>query len=65
MERKEIMKEVYIVLTYSGTALSTLIKKFTKDEFAHVSIALDENLEEMYSFGRLNPYNPFNAGFVR
>lgn len=59
------MKEVYIVLTYSGTALSTLIKKFTKDEFAHVSIALDENLEEMYSFGRLNPYNPFNAGFVR
>ena len=59
------MKEIFIVLTYSGTALSTLIKKFTKDEFAHVSIALDENLDEMYSFGRLNPYNPFMAGFVR
>ena len=25
---------------------------------------IDENLEEMYSFGRLNPYNPFWGGFV-
>lgn len=58
------MKQIYIVLTYSGTALSTLIKKFTGDEFAHVSIALDKNLEQMYSFGRLRPYNPFVAGFV-
>lgn len=47
------MKEVFIVLTYSGTALSTIIKKFTKDEFAHVSIALDENLEQMYSFRKI------------
>lgn len=59
------MRKIFIVLTYSGTALSMLIKKFTKDEFAHVSIALDENLKQMYSFGRLNPYNPFIGGFVQ
>ena len=53
------MKQIYIVLTHTGTALSTIIKYYTKDEFSHVSISLDEELEEMYSFGRLNPYNPF------
>lgn len=58
------MKEIYIVLTHTGTALSKIIKEFTKDEFSHVSISLDIELKEMYSFGRLNPYNPFWGGFV-
>ena len=58
------MKKIYIILTHTGTALSTIIKYYTKDEFSHISISLDENLEEMYSFGRLNPYNPFLGGFV-
>lgn len=58
------MKKIYIVLTHSGTALSKIIKGFTKDEFSHVSISLDKELNEMYSFGRLNPYNPFWGGFV-
>jgi hypothetical protein len=59
------MKKIYIVLTYSGTMLSKIIKGYTKDEFAHVSISLDRELNEMYSFGRLNPYNPFIGGFVQ
>lgn len=58
------MKKIYIILTHTGTVLSRIIKKYTKDEFSHVSIALDEELNKMYSFGRLNPYNPFYAGFV-
>ena len=58
------MKKIYIVLTHTGTNLSKLIKSYTKDEFSHVSIALDSELKQMYSFGRLNPYNPFWAGFV-
>ncbi len=58
------MKKIYIVLTHTGTVLSQIIKKYTKDEFSHVSIALDFELKEMYSFGRLNPYNPFWGGFV-
>ena len=58
------MKKIYIVLTHTGTVLSTIIKYYTKDEFSHVSIALDANLEEMYSFGRLHPYNPFWGNFV-
>lgn len=58
------MKKIYIVLTHTGTALSRIIKYYTKDEFSHVSIALDADLEEMYSFGRLHPYNPFWGSFV-
>ncbi len=58
------MRKIYIVLTHTGTILSQIIKRYTKDEFSHVSISLDENLKEMYSFGRLNPYNAFWAGFV-
>ena len=41
------MRKVYIILSYTGTALSQIIKNITKDEFAHVSIALDEDLQEM------------------
>jgi len=58
------MKEIFIVLTHTGTTLSKIIKNYTKDEFSHVSIALDEELNEMYSFGRLNAYNPYKGGFV-
>ena len=58
------MKKIYIVLTHTGTTLSKIIKNYTNDEFSHVSISLDSELKEMYSFGRLNAYNPFWGGFV-
>lgn len=57
-------KEIYVILSYTGTMLCKTIKLFTKAEYCHVSIALDKDLNEMYSFGRLNPYNPFIGGFV-
>ena len=59
------MKKLYIVLTFTGTNLSKFIKFFTHDEFAHVSISLDKNLDNMYSFGRLNPDNAWIGGFVQ
>lgn len=58
------MKKVYIVLTSTGTILSKIVKLYKKDEFGHSSISLDNKLQEMYSFGRLNPYNPFIGGFI-
>lgn len=58
------MKNIYLVLTHTGTILSNIIKYYTKDEFSHVSISLDKELNEMYSFGRINPYNPFYGGFI-
>ena len=58
------MKQIYLILTHTGTILSNIIRSYTKDEFSHVSISLDKNLNKMYSFGRLNPYNPFVGGFI-
>ena len=59
------MKKIYIVITHTGTLLSKIIRSYTKDEFSHVSLSLDIDLKQMYSFGRLNPYNPFFGGFVQ
>ena len=58
------MKQIYIVLTSTGTLLYKIIRFYTKDEFSHVSISLDRNLTQMYSFGRHYAYNPFYGGFV-
>ena len=59
------MKKIYIVLTYTGTILSRLVRLYTRKEYCHVSISLDKDLNQMYSFGRLNPYIPFLGGFVQ
>lgn len=61
---KKNTKKIYIILTYTGTILSKIIKLYTKAEYCHVSLSLDKRLNKMYSFGRLNPYNPFIGGFV-
>ena len=59
------MKKIYIVLSYTGTILAKAIKIYTRKEYSHVSISLDEKMNNMYSFGRLNPYIPFWGGFVQ
>lgn len=58
-------KEMYILLTDTGTLLSKLIKCFTNAPYNHVSIVFDKRLDEVYSFGRKEPRNPFIAGFIR
>lgn len=59
------MKKVYIVLTFTGTALSRIVRVCTRRKYCHVSISLDKKLKHMYSFGRVNPYIPFLGGFVQ
>lgn len=56
---------VYILLSHSGSMFSRTINLCTDHPYTHASIALDQNLDEVFSFGRLNPYNPFLAGFVK
>lgn len=58
------MKKIYIVLTHTGTVLSRVTRILTKNTYTHASLALDEHLDTLCSFGRLNPYNPFVGGFV-
>ncbi len=58
-------RNIYIVLSQTGTFPSRMIRLITRAEFNHASISVKKDLSDMYSFGRLNPYNPFWAGFVR
>ncbi|MGO5066415.1 MULTISPECIES: hypothetical protein [unclassified Clostridium] len=58
-------KQVYIVLSLTGSNFGHLIKFYTKEPYSHVSLAFDKDLKEMYSFGRKYPNNPFMAGFVK
>lgn len=58
-------KAIYFIFTDTGTYLSRVINYFTNQSLNHVSIAMDADLREVYSFGRIQPQNPFSGGFVR
>lgn len=62
---KKDTQYTYIMLSDTGSVLTRLIKRYTKIPYNHVSVALDEDLSEIYSFGRKFPSNPLIAGFVR
>lgn len=56
---------IYLVFSKTGTWLARALKYFIPGKFVHSSIGFDETFTEMYSFGRVNPDNPFNGGFVK
>ena len=55
-------KQLYIVISQTGTLLSRILKQITGAEYNHASISLSRDLERMYSFGRRHPYNTFCTG---
>lgn len=56
---------IYVLLTETGTLFGRLIKQFTYAPYNHASLALDIELNDLYSFGRKQATNPWDAGFVR
>ncbi len=59
------MKDVYILLTQTGSSISGVLKTLTHAPYNHSSLCMDSELTEMYSFGRFYLYFPFYAGFVK
>ena len=57
-------KQIFIVISQTGTVLSRILKRITGAEYNHASLSLSSDLKKMYSFGRRHPYNPFWGGFV-
>lgn len=64
MTHPEQTKHIYILLTNTGSLFSTAIGFYTKQRFNHVSIALTDDFNAIYSFGRKHPKNPVIGGFV-
>ncbi len=58
-------RKIYILLSYTGTFPSRMIKLYTKKTFSHVSISLDKELTQLYSFGRKYLRFPFIGGFIQ
>ena len=56
---KEKNYKIYIVLSQTYSMLARTIKSITREKYSHVSIAFDENCDEMYSFGRKWKHFPF------
>ncbi len=58
-------RSVFILLTNTGTLFTKMIQGYTRAPYNHASISFNRELSELYSFGRKNPNNPLNGGFVR
>lgn len=58
-------KQLYIVLSQTGTIPSKMLRLATKEEYNHVSVSLTPDLEQMYSFARLKTYSPFPGGLIK
>ncbi|QWU18368.1 hypothetical protein KP014_15255 [Paenibacillus sophorae] len=56
---------IYVLLTDTGTLFTTLIKSFTAAPYNHASLALDAELNDVFSFGRKYPKKPWAGGFVK
>lgn len=59
------MRDIYIVLTATGTIYARAIRLYTKKAYTHSSISLDEELNSMYSMCRKYTRNPFLGAFKR
>lgn len=56
---------IYLLFTNTGSLLTKTIGLYTRAEYNHVSIAIDSEMIEVYSFGRRQINNPLWGGFVR
>ena len=56
--------EIYVVFSKTGTWLSRALTYFVKTKYIHTSISFEKDLSLMYSFGRVNPEDPFRGGFT-
>lgn len=57
-------RHIYVVFSSTPYFLSKMIRAATREFYNHASIALDENLTQMYSFARRYCNTPFYGGFV-
>lgn len=51
---------VYILLTYTGTTMASLIRSFTKEPYSHASISFSSIMDDLYSFGKRDENSPIS-----
>ncbi len=58
-------KHLYIIFSETPTRMGGMIRRVTHNKYNHVSIALDREFSQMYSFARHYQDTPLYGGFVR
>ncbi len=61
---KKENKYIYIVLVKALTGLGKFVRIFSKYEYTHIAVSLDESLNDFITFSRKKHYEPFNSGFM-
>jgi len=59
------LDKLYFALVDTPGLFAAVIRKVIKQNYIHVAIAMDENLENTYTVGRRHPFIPWFAGFTR
>lgn len=59
-----VMKQVYVLLSKTGTVCSRVIHGLTGGTYTHASIALTADTDHFYSYARRVLNNPLRAGLV-
>ena len=55
---------IYIVLVKALTKLGKFSRKINPYEYTHISVCLDDNLDDFVTFSRKKHYSPFDSGFM-
>lgn len=64
-KNKKGTREIYILLIRTQSLLSRVIHIATKEEYTHVSIGMESDCTQFYSFARRYTNLPLPAGFVQ
>ncbi len=59
------MKTVYILLSRTNTLFGRAIRRATGAAYSHAALAIDRDLEQLYSFSRRFSFSMLPAGFQR
>ncbi|HZK33834.1 MAG TPA: hypothetical protein VFD33_00805 [Bacillota bacterium] len=59
------MNNIYVVLSATPTKIGLTIRALTRSGFNHVSISLNKDLSQMYSFARYRAHNALVGGFIK
>ncbi len=65
MSKKDNNDYIYVVLVKSMTGLGNFARTFSKYEYTHIAICLNEKLDDFISFSRKRHHAPFDSGFMR
>ena len=64
MKKSKNQDYIYIVLVKAITGLGKFARKFSKYEYTHIAVCLNDKLDDFITFSRKKHYSPFDSGFM-